>query len=237
MFSPSPRVLHQPLPAQTENGWSHQPVISTTWHTHTHCLILCMHIYPHACQKACPHDSPCRHLHEECCKCIVNIIWSKHWVSTWVSPWGSCSVISDTIHSYYNGARPILCLISKVQTDWRICSGSPPGAMLRRPFHYHCSLMYAAVYDINYAADSVVPDICNNNTFVRKPAHINLQAYLWWGIWVDTQLFQDSVIRQAFSKYSGHINRGQGTTFKSHFLQSAVFQIHSKVLQKWTGAS
>ena len=28
--------------------------------------------------------------------------------------------------------------------------------MLRRTFHYRCSLMYAAVYDINYVADSVV---------------------------------------------------------------------------------
>ena len=35
------------------------------------------------------------------------------------------------------------------------CSRTPPGAMLRWPFRYHCSFMYAAVSDISYIAESV----------------------------------------------------------------------------------
>ena len=36
---------------------------------------------------------------------------------------------------------------------------TPPGGMLRRPFRYNESLMYSAVLDINYVAESVVPGV------------------------------------------------------------------------------
>ena len=35
------------------------------------------------------------------------------------------------------------------------CSRTPPGAMLRRPFCYLHSFMYAAVSDISYIAESI----------------------------------------------------------------------------------
>ena len=35
------------------------------------------------------------------------------------------------------------------------CSPTPPGAMLRRPFRYYRSFMYAAVSDISYIVESV----------------------------------------------------------------------------------
>ena len=35
------------------------------------------------------------------------------------------------------------------------CSRTPPGAMLRRPFRYRRSFVYAAVRVINYIAESV----------------------------------------------------------------------------------
>ena len=41
----------------------------------THTLPHIVYAYPHACQQAHPHDSPCRYLREECCKYIVNIMW------------------------------------------------------------------------------------------------------------------------------------------------------------------
>ena len=34
------------------------------------------------------------------------------------------------------------------------CSRAPPGAMLRRPFRYRRSFMYAAVSDISYITES-----------------------------------------------------------------------------------
>ena len=63
--------------------------------------------------------------------------------------------------------------------------------MLRRPFHYHCSLMYAAVYDINYVADSVVwkkgtrwrksgpqDTWLTNNTWMTFHLHCQRQVFL-----------------------------------------------------------
>ena len=38
-----------------------------------------------------------------------------------------------------------------------VCPRTPPRRMLRRPFHYNDSSMYAAVGDISYIAESVVP--------------------------------------------------------------------------------
>ena len=38
-----------------------------------------------------------------------------------------------------------------------VCPRTPPKGMLRRPFHYDDSSMYAAVGDISYIAESVVP--------------------------------------------------------------------------------
>ena len=38
-----------------------------------------------------------------------------------------------------------------------VCPLTPSRGMLRRPFHYDDGSMYAAVGDINYIAESVVP--------------------------------------------------------------------------------
>ena len=38
-----------------------------------------------------------------------------------------------------------------------VCPRTPPKGMLRRPHHYDDSSMYAAVGDISYIAESVVP--------------------------------------------------------------------------------
>ena len=40
-----------------------------------------------------------------------------------------------------------------------VCPQTPPGGMLRRPFRYDDSSMYAAVLDISYIAESVVPGV------------------------------------------------------------------------------
>ena len=43
---------------------------------------MCMHIYPHACQQACPHDSPCKtpawRMLQVRCQCYVVKILSQH---------------------------------------------------------------------------------------------------------------------------------------------------------------
>ena len=55
--------------------------------------------------------------------------------------------------SWFYGEKRVDYRIREVS----VCQRTPPREMLRRPFHYDDSSMYAAVGDINYIAESVVP--------------------------------------------------------------------------------
>ena len=57
------------------------------------------------------------------------------------------------IPSWFYGEKRIDYGIREVS----VCRRTPPKGMLRRPIHYDDSSMYAAVGDISYIAESVVP--------------------------------------------------------------------------------
>ena len=62
-----------------------------------------------------------------------------------------------------------------------ICPRTPPRGMLRQPFHYNDSLMYAAVGDISYIAESVVlgkSKCLNGKSVGLKISHLTIVQYV-----------------------------------------------------------